>query len=74
MGDRVWLTEEQVGRLRAHVPKVRGKAGADDRRVLSGIIQVKRNGLRWRDAPAVQGPHESRLIPTALGIDLRPSL
>ena len=31
----------------------------DDRRVLSGIIFIIRNGLRWRDAPAVHGPHET---------------
>jgi transposase len=57
MGEQVWLTVEQVERLRPHVPKVRGKARADDRRVLSGIIHVKRNGRRWPDAPAVCGPH-----------------
>ena len=28
----------------------------DDRRVLSGIIFVNRNGLRWRDAPREYGP------------------
>jgi len=28
----------------------------DDRRVLSGIIFVNRNGLRWRDAPKDYGP------------------
>ena len=28
----------------------------DDRRVISGIIFVIRNGLRWRDAPAAYGP------------------
>lgn len=31
----------------------------DDRRVLSGILHVLRNGLRWRDAPAVYGPHKT---------------
>ncbi len=61
MGEQFWLTVEQVERLRPHFPKVRGKARADDRRVLSGIIHVKRNGLRWRDAPAVYGPHKTRL-------------
>lgn len=59
MGDQVWLTEEQVERLRPHVPKVRGKARSDDCMVLSGIIHVTRNGLRWRDAPAVHGPHKT---------------
>ena len=28
----------------------------DDRRVLSGIVFVNRNGLRWRDAPAAYRP------------------
>ncbi|GEO02236.1 hypothetical protein NSE01_40680 [Novosphingobium sediminis] len=30
----------------------------DDRQVLSGIIFVNRNGLRWRDAPREYGPHK----------------
>ncbi|MGO8234562.1 transposase, partial [Rhizobium ruizarguesonis] len=34
----------------------RGRARVDDRRVLSGIIYVNRNGLMWKDAPAVYGP------------------
>ena len=35
---------------RTGVPRV------DDRRIISGIIFVIRNGLRWRDAPAEYGP------------------
>jgi transposase len=31
----------------------------DDQRVVSGIIHVIRNGLRWRDAPAEYGPHKT---------------
>ena len=61
MSDQFWLTGEQVERLRPHFPKVRGKARSDDRTVLSGIIHVKRNGLRWRDAPPIYGPHKTRL-------------
>ena len=30
-----------------------------DRRVLSGIIFINRNGLRWRDTPAAYGPHKT---------------
>ena len=37
----------------------RGVPRADDRRVVSGIIHVIRNGLRWRDAPADYGPHKT---------------
>ena len=33
-----------------------GKPRVDDRRVLSGIIFINRNGLRWRDAPKEYGP------------------
>ena len=46
-------------RLRPHVPKSHGRPRVDDQRVLSGIIFVNRNGLRWRDAPAVYGPHKT---------------
>ncbi len=59
MSGQFWLTHEQVERLRPHFPKARGKPRVDDRRVLSGIIHVKRNGLRWRDATSDYGPHKT---------------
>lgn len=59
MSGQFWLTDEQVERLRPHFPKARDKPRVDDRRVLSGILHVLRNGLRWRDAPAVYGPHKT---------------
>ncbi|WP_367159111.1 transposase [Erythrobacter sp.] len=31
----------------------------NDRRVVSDIIFMIRNGLRWRDAPAGCGPHKT---------------
>lgn len=43
-------------RLRPYFPKSRGRARVDDRRVLSGIIFINRNGLRWCDAPPEYGP------------------
>ena len=46
-------------RLRPYLPRSHGKPRVDDRRVLSGIIFVNRNGLRWRDAPSVYGPHKT---------------
>ncbi len=49
MRDLFWLTEEQMERLRPFFPKSHGVPRVDDRRVLSGIIFVNRNGLRWRD-------------------------
>ncbi len=57
MSDLYWLTDEQMARLRPHFTKSHGRPRVDDQRVLSGIIFVNRNGLRWRDAPPVHGPH-----------------
>ena len=65
MSGQFWLSDERMERLRPHFPKARGKPRVDDRRVLSGILFVLRNDLRWQDAPAVYGPHETRLT-TAL--------
>ncbi|MBK1976566.1 IS5 family transposase [Brevundimonas diminuta] len=59
MSDLYWLTDEQMARLEPFFPKSHGKPRVDDRRVLSGIIFVNRNGLRWRDAPAAYGPHKT---------------
>ena len=59
MSDLFWLTDEQMERLRPLFPKSHGKPRVDDRRVLSGIVFVNRNGLRWRDAPGAYGPHKT---------------
>ena len=56
MSDLFWLTEEQLERMRPHFPEGRGRPRVDDRRVLSGIIHVNRNRLRWGEAPADYGP------------------
>jgi transposase len=56
MSDLYWLTDEQMARLEPFFPKSHGRPRVDDRRVLSGIIFVNRNGLRWRDAPREYGP------------------
>ena len=53
------LTTGQMRRLSPHFPLSHGIARVDDRRVLSGIIYVIRNGLQWRDAPAAYGPHKT---------------
>ena len=56
MSNLFWLTNEQMDRLRPFFPKSHGKPRVDDRRVLSSIIFVNRNGLRWRAAPREYGP------------------
>ena len=59
MLDLFLLTDAKVARLEPFFPKSHGKARVDDRRVLSGIIVINWNGLRWHDAPAAYGPHKS---------------
>lgn len=56
MDNLFWLTDEQMERLRPFFPKSHGKPRVDDRCVLSGIIFINRNGLRWCDAPREDGP------------------
>ena len=56
MSDLFWLTFSQMERLKPYFPLSHGVPRVDDRRVLSGIIFINRNGLRWRDAPAAYGP------------------
>ena len=50
MSDLFWLSDAQMARLKPYFPNSHGKPRVDDRRVLSGIIFINRNGLRWRDA------------------------
>ena len=59
MSDLFWPTDAQIARLKPFFPKSHGRPRVDDRRVLSGIIFINRNGLRWRDAPAAYGPHKT---------------
>jgi len=59
MSDQYWLTKAQLKNIGSFFPRTRGIPRVDDRRVVSGIIHVIRNGLRWRDTPAVYGPHKT---------------
>ncbi len=56
MSDLFWLSDVQKARLEPFFPKSHCKPRVDDKRVLSGIIFINRNGLRWRDAPSEYGP------------------
>ena len=58
--DYFWLTKDQFARLEPLLPNdTRGKPRVDDRRVISGIIQVLKSGGRWIDAPEVYGPRKT---------------
>jgi transposase len=59
MSDLFWLTPRQMRRIEPYFPLSHGVPRVDDRRIVSGIIFVIRNGLRWRDAPAAYGPHKT---------------
>ena len=59
MSDLFWLSAAQMRRIEPCFPLSHGVPRVDDRRVISGIIFVIRNGLRWRDAPKDYGPHKT---------------
>ena len=59
MTDLIWLSEAQMRRIKPYFPLSHGVPRVDDRKVISGVIFVIRNGLRWRDAPADYGPHKT---------------
>ncbi|MBB5986752.1 transposase [Sphingobium sp. B1D3A] len=59
MDDLLLLSEAQMRRIEPYFPLSHGVPRVDDRRVLSGILFVIRNGLRWRDAPSAYGPHKA---------------
>ena len=59
MSDLFWLSDRQLRRIEPYFPLSHGVKRVDDRRVLSGIIHVIRNGLRWRDASSDYGPHKT---------------
>ena len=59
VSDLFRLSDKQMRRIRPYFPLSHGVPRVDDRRVISGIIFVIRNGLRWRDGPEEYGPHKT---------------
>ena len=59
MSDLLWLSEAQMRQIEPYFPLSHGMPRVDDRRVISGVVFVIRNGLRWRDAPEAYGPHKT---------------
>ncbi len=55
----MWLSKAQMLRVEPYFLLSHDAQRADDRRVISGIVFVIRNGLRWRDAPKDYGPHKT---------------
>src|SRR5664279_5977136 len=59
MDDLFLLSERQMARISPFFPLTHGVPRVDDRRVVSGIVYVIRNGLQWKDAPHGYGPHKT---------------
>ena len=57
------LSERQMARISPYFPLSHGVPRVDDRRVVSGIVYVIRNGLQWKDAPKEYGPPQDALQP-----------
>ena len=53
------LSERQMARISPCFPLSHGVSRVDDRRVVSGIVYVIKNGLQWKDAPPGYGPHKT---------------
>jgi putative transposase len=59
MTDLFLLSQAQMRRIERYFPLSHGVARVDDRRIVSAIVFVIRNGLRWRAAPREYGPHKT---------------
>lgn len=56
MSDLLLLSERQMARIEGYFLLSHGVQRVDDRRVVSRIVYVIRNGLQWKDAPKGYGP------------------
>lgn len=59
MSDLFYLTDTQMEKIEQYFPKSRGIPRVDDRMVLSGIIHVLKNGLKWSHLPEGYGSHKT---------------
>ena len=63
MSDLFWLTDAEMLHLKLLFPNFYTELRVDDKRVLSGIIFINHNGLRWQDdepCRAIDGVDGSR--------------
>src|ERR1700759_3085601 len=59
MSELFLLSERQMARISPHFPRSHGRPRVDDRRGISGVIYVIRNGFRGEGAPPGYGPHKT---------------
>jgi transposase len=68
MSDLFLLSGAQMRRIERYFPLSHGIARVDDRLIVSAIVFVIKNGLRWRDAPREYGPHQRSIIGSFAGV------
>ena len=57
MAELFWLTDRQWAVIKPLLPQVHtGPVRVDDRRIISGILFILREGCRWRALPQDYGP------------------
>ena len=59
MKELFYLSRAQIARIKRYFPRSHGVPRGDDRRVISGIIYVIKNGPQWKDAPPEHGPYKT---------------
>jgi transposase len=59
MDDLFLLSKRQRALISPFFPLAQGVPRVDDRRVVSGIVYVIKNGLQWKDAPKGYAPHKT---------------
>ena len=59
MKELFYLSQEQIDRIKCYFPRSHGVPRVDDRRIVSGIIYVIKQGLQWKDAPREYGPYKT---------------
>ncbi len=59
MLDLFLLSPVQMSKIEPYFPRSHGVPRVDDRRVISGIVYVLKNGLQWKDAPSGYGPFKT---------------
>ena len=77
MKELFYLSQEQIDRIKCYFPRSHGVPRVDDRRIVSGIIYVIKQGLQWfRNAlsskgitPCIPG-RRSRKVPMAYDKEL----
>ena len=78
MSEPFLLSKALMSRISPCFLLSQGVPCVDDRRVVSGIIYLIRNGLQWKDAPKAYGPLKTlykRFVRwSALGVTTRPCL